>query len=55
MMLVRIVILSVLVGAMVAGLVWFGWGLLENVLHLLRQRRSSEPPNVDAGAGDDPA
>ncbi|MBI4560174.1 MAG: hypothetical protein HY706_21485 [Candidatus Hydrogenedentes bacterium] len=48
-------LISALAGFVVAGLVWYGWAMLENIIFLRAQRRpapavpASEPP-ISAGS-----
>lgn len=43
----RIVALSLLVGFVAAGFVWYGSMLGQNVLALLRRRAAAKPPPID--------
>ncbi len=41
MQLLRIFALSLFAGCICAGTVWYGWGLAENAMSLLRARRAA--------------
>lgn len=52
MQLVRMLALSLFAGCIGAGAVWYGWGLAENAMSLLRTRRAlSSMPALEADAG----
>lgn len=58
MTLMRIAGLSILLGAAAAALIWFGWGLVENLLALRRaSQTASQEEDADnagnSGAGED--
>ena len=46
---ITIVVMSVLVGLVAAGFVWYGWNIVENLLVLRKTRRTmeTESPSPD--------
>lgn len=48
MTLVRMLGLSVLMGTAAAGFVWFGWGLIENLMTVRRTRNPKGSPDEEA-------
>lgn len=42
-----LLMVAALCGVVVAGFVWFGWSLVENLLYAMRKRTSQGPENGD--------
>jgi len=54
MTLIRILGLAVLLGCSAAGLVWFLWGLAENLIAMRRPKTALDAPD-DTAPGNEPA
>jgi hypothetical protein len=48
----HLVMIAVLTGAVVAGAVWIGWSLLENLVHFIRRgKRPKSNDQISSGEG----